>query len=68
MGKIISFELKKLVSRIGIFLLVGIMAGLIVAGVYIYKPVERSYTSLSLIGNTVTDMYDHFNNIYSRYN
>lgn len=62
MGKVISFELKKLVSRIGIYILVLLMAGLLVAGVFMYKPTKRDMTPLSLAGETVSDMYNSFNN------
>lgn len=67
MGKIIGFELKKLVSRIGIYILVAIMAGLIVAGVFVYNPNEKTSSSPSLIGDTVTDMYSNFENIKDDY-
>ena len=62
MGKVVKFELKKLVSRIGIYILVLMLAGLLVAGVFMYDPVERKDTTLSLVGETVTDMYTSFNN------
>ena len=62
MRKVISFELKKLVSRIGIYILVLLMAGLLVAGIFMYNPTERNTTPLSLVGETVSDMYANFNN------
>jgi len=62
MIKVIRFELKKLVSRIGIYILVLALAGLLVAGVFMYDPVRRTDNSLSLVGETVTDMYNSFNN------
>ena len=62
MGKVIRFELKKLVSRIGIYILVLMLAGLLVAGVFMYDPIERKDTTLSLVGETVSDMYTSFNN------
>ena len=62
MGKVISFELKKLVSRIGIYILVLLMAGLLVAGAFMYDPITRTDTSLSLIGETVSEMYSNFSN------
>jgi len=62
MIKVIQFELKKLVSRIGIYVLVLMLAGLLVAGVFMYDPIKRNNATLSLIGETVTDMYDSFNN------
>lgn len=60
MGKVICFELKKLVSRIGIYILVVLMAGLLVAGAFMYDPIERATTTYSLIGETVSDMYSNF--------
>lgn len=60
MGKVICFELKKLVSRIGIYILVVLMAGLLVAGVFMYDPIERANTTLSLVGESVTEMYSNF--------
>ena len=62
MGKVIGFELKKLVSRIGIYILAILMAGLLVAGAFMYKPTERDTSSLSLVGDTVSEMYDNFTN------
>ena len=60
MGKIIGFELKKLVSRIGIYILVVLMAGLLVAGAFMYEPIERDITPQSLVGDTVSEMYLNF--------
>ena len=60
MGKIISFELKKLVSRIGIYILVLLLAGLLVASAFMYKPEHPIITSPGLVGETVSDMYTNF--------
>ena len=60
MGKVISFELKKLLSRIGIYLLVIFMAVLLVASVFIYNPIERQSSTLSLQGDSISEMYDNF--------
>ncbi len=60
MGKIIGFELKKLVSRIGTYMLVVLMAGLLVAGVFMYKPTERDTTPYTLVGETVSERYSNF--------
>lgn len=60
MGKVISFELKKLLSRIGIYLLVIFMAALLVASVFIYDPIERQSSTLSLQGDSISEMYDNF--------
>ncbi len=62
MKKIIGFELKKLVSRIGIYILALLLAGLLVASAFIYNPIKRDTTPLSLTGDTVSEMYNNFNN------
>lgn len=62
MRKVVSFELKKLVSRIGIYILVVLLAGLLVAGIFMHKPEERKIVTHNLIGETVTEMYNSFNN------
>ncbi|MBO5910218.1 MAG: hypothetical protein J6Q15_01775, partial [Clostridia bacterium] len=67
MRKVISFELKKLVSRIGIYILALLMAGLIVASVFIYDPINTSPTNYSLIGETVNDVYENFNEVKNEY-
>ena len=50
MRKIIGFELKKLVSRIGIYILAVLLAGLLVVGVFMYKPTERKISTHALVG------------------
>lgn len=60
MGKVISFELKKLVSRIGLYILVLFLAGLLVMSVFMYKPEKTSYPIVSLNGETVQAMYNDF--------
>ena len=62
MGKVIGFELKKLVSRMGIYILVVLLAGVLVAGAFMYKPKENTPPTYSLVGETVSDMYANFNN------
>lgn len=62
MTKVIGFELKKLISRIGIYILVVLMAGVLVSGVFMYKPTERSIDTKALFGDTVSEMYNDFNN------
>ena len=62
MAKVIGFELKKLISRIGIYILVVLMAGVLVSGVFMYKPTERSIDTKALFGDTVSEMYNDFNN------
>ena len=60
MGKIIGFELKKLVSRIGIYILVLLLAGLLVASAYMYNPEHPVVTPIGLAGETATQMYENF--------
>lgn len=63
MGKVISFELKKLVSRIGLYVLVLFLAGLLVASVFTYKPTKTQIPTASLSGETVTEMYSDFTSV-----
>ncbi len=67
MGKVIGFELKKLVSRIGIYILAILLAGVLVAGIFMYDPIERSVTTHSLVGETISDMHTSFNNLKQDY-
>lgn len=60
MGKIIGFELKKLVSRIGIYILALLLAGLLVASAYMYNPEHPVVTPTGLAGETITEMYENF--------
>lgn len=60
MGKVISFELKKLVSRIGLYILVLFLAGLLVMSMFMYKPEKITYPTASLNGETVQEMYSDF--------
>ena len=62
MNKIIGFELKKLLSRIGIYVLVVLLAGLMVAGIFMYKPEKRPIITYTLVGDTVSEMYNNFDN------
>lgn len=63
MRKIISFELKKFVSRIGIYILAALLAGLLVASYFMYKPEHPEFTSPALAGETVSDMYTKFQSL-----
>ena len=64
MRKVIGFELKKLVSRIGIYILVVLLAGLLVAGVFMYNPIERnttpSYVDYNQIKNEIREELSKF--------
>ena len=67
MRKIVGFELKKLVSRIGIYILALLLAGLLVASAYMYKPENPTITPAALAGETVTEMYTNFEMIKNMY-
>jgi len=60
MRKIIGFELKKLVSRIGIYILVVLLAGLLVSGIFMHEPTKRDIVNKSLVGETVSELYNSF--------
>lgn len=62
MGKVISFELKKLVSRIGIYILVVLLAGAVAVSVFAYNPTTSPNTNYELAGKTVSSMYNSFIN------
>jgi len=60
MFKIISAELKKIVSKPGIYILSVLLAAVLVLGVFIYKPTVYENTSFELNGATYVEKYTHF--------
>ncbi len=60
MFKVISAELKKIVSKPGIFILSVLLALILVSGVFIYKPTPYQNTVVELNGLTVLDKYSNF--------
>ena len=60
MGKIISFELKKYMSHMGTYVLLIFMTILLVASLFVYKPDARPASTLSLPGDSVSEMYESF--------
>lgn len=60
MHKVIGFELKKMVSRPGIYILALLLAGLLTVTAFIYKPTEQKKTYYTLNGTTVIEVVDSF--------
>lgn len=61
MFKIISAEVKKIVSKPGIYILSVLLALILVLGAFIYKPVVYESTQFELFGSTYLDKYEDFN-------
>lgn len=57
MNKVISAELKKMVSKPGIYILALVFAIILILGVLLYKPVVYEDTSIVLNGTSVTTKY-----------
>ena len=69
MNKVIGFELKKMVSRPGIYILAILLAILLTVTAFIYKPTEEKKVYNKLDGNTLISIDADFNNNYkSSYN
>ena len=60
MFKIISAELKKIVSKPGIYILSVLLAIILVLGVFIYKPTVSQSKQFELQGSTFLEKYDDF--------
>ncbi|MCQ2556215.1 MAG: hypothetical protein MJ149_02675, partial [Clostridia bacterium] len=72
MSKIISAEIKKQVSRPGIFILAVLLAVILVLGVLIYKPTETTSNSANIKAKFINDasvveIYTTFNGDRSTY-
>lgn len=61
MLKIISAEIKKIVSRPGIYVLSVLLAIILVIGVFIYKPTVVESNQFTLSGSTFLEKYSTFN-------
>ena len=61
MFKIISAEIKKIVSKPGIYILSVLLALILVFGVFIYKPTVYESTQYELSGSTFLEKYADFN-------
>ena len=64
MNKIIGFELKKLVSKPGIYILAVLLALLLTVSAFIYNPKEKEVEHHLLDGNTVLELSADFNSNY----
>ncbi len=60
MYKVMSAEMKKMVSKPGIYILAILLALILVLGVFIYRPTIYEDTSVNIQGNTVLDVYSRF--------
>ena len=60
MFKVISAELKKMVSKPGIYILAILLAIILVLGAFIYNPTVYSSSYITLTGNTVMEKYTYF--------
>lgn len=60
MHKVIGFELKKMVSRPGIYILALLLATLLTVTAFIYKPSENKKTYNKLSGSTVVELATDF--------
>jgi len=63
MFKIISAELKKIVSKPGIYVLSILLAIILVLGAFIYNPKVQETSTFELTGETFLQKYDTFNQI-----
>ena len=60
MFKIISTEIKKIVSKPGIYILSVLLAAVLILGAFIYKPVVYESSKFELFGSTYLDKYNDF--------
>ena len=60
MFKVVSAEIKKMVSKPGIYILAILLAVVLVLGVFIYKPTVYEDTSVNIKGESVLDIYGEF--------
>lgn len=60
MNKVISFELKKMVSRPGVYVLALILSLMLVASVFLYKPKTTTYSNYTMDGESVVEIYNNF--------
>ena len=60
MFKIISAEIKKILSKPGVYILSVLLAIILVLGVFIYKPKMFESNQYELLGNTYIEKYTDF--------
>jgi len=61
MFKVVSAELKKFVSKPGIYVLSVLLAIVLVLGIFIYKPTVHKSNAIELNGPNVLQKYSYFN-------
>lgn len=61
MFRVISAEIKKILSKPGIYVLAVFLAVILILGVFAYKPTEFSDTAFTLAGTTYVEKYAKFN-------
>jgi len=64
MFKVIKFELRKLVSRPGIYILAILLGLLLVVSAFVYEPKQTTQTYNTLSGNTISEIDADFKNNY----
>ena len=60
MFKVISAEIKKIVSKPSIYILAIILAAILILGVFVYNPTPHESTKITLEGSTFTAKYAEF--------
>ena len=60
MFKVVSAEIKKMVSKPGIYILAILLAVILILGVFIYRPTIYEDTAIEIQGETVIDVYNEF--------
>ena len=60
MFKVVSAEIKKMVSKPGIYILAILLAVILILGVFIYRPTIYENTAIEIQGETVIDVYNEF--------
>ena len=62
MFNVTKTELKKMVSRPGIYILSVLLAVILVLGIFIYKPNNYTISSATLVGKNYEEKLNYFNN------
>lgn len=60
MNKVINAEIKKTLSKPGVYILAVFLALILILGVFIYNPKENFENEISLNGNSVIEKYNDF--------
>lgn len=67
MFKVISAEIKKILSKPSIYVVALILAAILVLGIFIYNPQTSTNNSITLNGDTFTAKLEDFNNTTTGY-